>query len=373
MPETHTNGIAGVLCIALAACAHAQASDFATIVIDYQPAPGQLINDPLFSDPQQAIGAPVGGGAYESDNSKLVTLGAFGGSITLGFDQTVLDDARNPMGLDAIVFGNAFYVSGNANRRWAEPAHIEISRDVNDNGLADDPWYVIPGSHITSPAAQWATQEWDDDAGTPIPPEDVMWYPDPQFYPWIGSYYVTGAFQLPTDPFNDAIVENPLGLDATEEGYFGYADCSPVMVLPDGVLPEAFYTIPDDPFVVGITEGSAGGDAFDIAWAIDPITSEPADLDGFDFIRITTATSYDPHPFFGEKSTEVGGVADVRPTKTPGDINGDGVVDQADLGILLAAYGTVPGDEYWNEDADLDGDECVGQTDLGILLAWYGL
>ncbi|MCK4873810.1 MAG: hypothetical protein KAS72_13900 [Phycisphaerales bacterium] len=56
----------------------------------------------------------------------------------------------------------------------------------------------------------------------------------------------------------------------------------------------------------------------------------------------------------------------------PGDIDGDGDVDQSDLGILLAAYGSVPGDPNWNPDADLDGDGAVGQSDLGILLANYG-
>jgi photosystem II stability/assembly factor-like uncharacterized protein len=56
----------------------------------------------------------------------------------------------------------------------------------------------------------------------------------------------------------------------------------------------------------------------------------------------------------------------------PGDIDGDGDVDQADLGELLAAYGSSDGDPNWNPDADLDGDGMVGQADLGILLADFG-
>jgi hypothetical protein len=48
----------------------------------------------------------------------------------------------------------------------------------------------------------------------------------------------------------------------------------------------------------------------------------------------------------------------------PGDLNGDGIVDGADLGILLGAWGTSgPG--------DLNGDGVVDGADLGILLgAW---
>ncbi len=50
-----------------------------------------------------------------------------------------------------------------------------------------------------------------------------------------------------------------------------------------------------------------------------------------------------------------------------GDVNGDGVVDGADLGILLANWGSlqsVPG--------DLNGDCIVDGADLGILLAQWG-
>ncbi|UCG86752.1 MAG: hypothetical protein JSW71_23130, partial [Gemmatimonadota bacterium] len=55
-----------------------------------------------------------------------------------------------------------------------------------------------------------------------------------------------------------------------------------------------------------------------------------------------------------------------------GDINHDGLVEHADLGILLAAWDTCEGDEYYNPDADLDGDDCVLHSDLGILLGYWG-
>ncbi len=53
------------------------------------------------------------------------------------------------------------------------------------------------------------------------------------------------------------------------------------------------------------------------------------------------------------------------PATIPGDLDGDGDVDQADLGILLAAYGI-------NDSGDCDGDGDTDQADLGILLANYG-
>jgi hypothetical protein len=52
----------------------------------------------------------------------------------------------------------------------------------------------------------------------------------------------------------------------------------------------------------------------------------------------------------------------------PGDLDGDGDVDQADLGILLADWGCTGGDCP----GDCDGDGDTDQADLGILLANFG-
>jgi trimeric autotransporter adhesin len=52
---------------------------------------------------------------------------------------------------------------------------------------------------------------------------------------------------------------------------------------------------------------------------------------------------------------------------TPGDLNGDGQVDGADLGLVLAAWGSSA------PDADLNDDGIVDGADLGLLLAvWTG-
>jgi hypothetical protein len=51
-----------------------------------------------------------------------------------------------------------------------------------------------------------------------------------------------------------------------------------------------------------------------------------------------------------------------------GDVNGDGRVDGADLGVLLASWGNATA---WGE-ADLNGDCIVNGVDLGRLLAAWG-
>ncbi len=53
------------------------------------------------------------------------------------------------------------------------------------------------------------------------------------------------------------------------------------------------------------------------------------------------------------------------PSDCPGDLDADDDTDQADLGLLLAAYGETAA-------GDLDGDGDTDQADLGILLADYG-
>lgn len=57
-----------------------------------------------------------------------------------------------------------------------------------------------------------------------------------------------------------------------------------------------------------------------------------------------------------------------------GDVDFDGDVGQADLGILLSSYGLCPGQQGYDAAANLDSaDPCITQADLGILLSRYGL
>jgi hypothetical protein len=309
---------------------------FATEVLSYDPAPGQRVNDPHFNDPARALGAPLGGTRSVPNQNSIVTLGDFGGSITLAFDHTVMDEPLNPFGLDAIVFGNAFWPGSNPQSHWAECATIEICRDDNDNGWPDEdePWFLIPGSHLPDPLDAWMELTWDDDTSDPIyAPILDSWIP-----PGRKGQWMTSGFQLPSMVFGGLIVQNPLSPKGTE-GIWGYADFTPTLALGDlnaddivddlKITPDPFYVVPDDPLSVGISPGSGGGDAFDIAWGIDPVTGHSAKLDGFDFIRITSAVRVAPGAL-GEKSAEVDAVADVAIDPT-GDADADGDIDLLDI------------------------------------------
>ncbi|GAB5496842.1 MAG: hypothetical protein Phyf2KO_19220 [Phycisphaerales bacterium] len=316
-----------------AAAPTTRADEFATKVIAYNPAPGQFVNDPNFNDPDDALGPPSGTGKLSGNNTSVVTLGGYGGSITLGFDFHIYDHPGNPHGMDCIIYGNAFYVQGNPDNRWAEAALIEISLDTNNNGLADDAWYTIPGSSLSPPITP------------PLP-----------------------------SAFDGPVLVNTTG--TTAEAFYGYADMSPTLLLGDtdsdgivedpSMLPEDFYTNPDDPMTTDIDPGSGGGDAFDIAWAINPTTGAPANLGGFDFLRITTAVD-NTNGSLGEVSTEIDAVAIVRSLATDciADVNGDGFLTPADFTAWLIAYQTQ------NAAADQNGDGLITPADFTAWLHNY--
>jgi len=338
--------------------------DFADVVYTsgYRPSPGQFVNEPspftglIYNDQLKALGAPIGGGTNAPDNSKVVTLGGFGGSVIVGFTHTVLDDPLNAYGLDAIVFGNSFVI-GPISNLAREPGVIEIARDANGNGIPDDPWYVIRapteaiGRSGVPLGASLVSRTWDNDPNSATLPDDPAWYPEFALYPWLvpagfPSSYQTTTFALVMPPSGTALV--------------GHADVSPVLVRGDldgnntvdtpGIAPEDFYTVPDNPWVFGVDPGSGGGDAFDIAWAVDPITGDRVNLDGFDFLRVSTGIDADQGSL-GEVSTEIGSVSDSRKEPVFFDVDGSGTVDVEDL----YAFHRTP--------VDLTGEGVVTETD----------
>jgi len=343
---------------------------FASVVVEYRPAPGQFVNNPAFNDPSRALGPPIGGGRAAGNQTGVVTLGAFGGSITLGFATPVMDHPRNPYGIDAIVFGNAFYAAGDPQRRFAEAGVIEIAQDLTGDGLPDGPWYVIPGSHlgVGSPMSADAML-WD--AHDPLlPPTNASWFPAGESSPMM-----TWAYALPADLFGVRVLVNPnIGSDdPLVQGVYGYADCSPTLRLGDltgddvvddfEITPADFYTVPSDPRRVGVSPGSGGGDGFDIAWAIDPATGEPAGIDSFSFIRITTAVPFGQPGVLGEISTEIDAVARVVPLPPSADWDGDGVVTVGDYFAYLT--------DFFNGNADVDGDGVTTVADYFAFLTLF--
>ncbi|HEX73112.1 MAG TPA: hypothetical protein ENN65_07335, partial [Candidatus Hydrogenedentes bacterium] len=279
-----------VLLAIVGGAAHAD-DPWADEVVHFQQGPNPPIGP--FSDPAKALGKPSGGGVTAPDNASVVSLGGQGGTLTLKFNTPVLDHPDNPMGLDFIVYGNAFWVGGNPQRKWQEPALIEISNHP------DGPWYLIPGSrNFAYDPFPWTTEP----AGQGNSADD----------PYILSGVVTNPNLFDADPANDQ-----------QEFNWGYGDMSPV-------LPEYLdnYMRPDDPFAVGLTPRSGGGDAFDIAWAVDA-AGNPANLTQFSYIRFTSFIHKESGAL-GTVSPEINAVATVARDV---DTDGDGILDDYEVRV----------------------------------------
>jgi hypothetical protein len=231
------------------------ATDFATSVIAANGTNGV----PKFNtEPARLLGPPSAKATPSvPDNDGVYSFG-WGGSVTLAFDRPIWNDPRHPGGYDFVVYGNALYVGGDPHITYQEPAYLEVAVDSNNNGQPDpdEPFYLLRGR---------------PDSGTP-----------PHF---------------PLAPELFGIV------DHRTTPVWGYADVTPTDGAGDPLLP-------DDPLADGLTAGSAGGDAFDLAWAVDQ-NGQPVALDHADFIRITHALNATSP--FGTSSTEIDAVSLVRP------------------------------------------------------------
>ena len=269
---------------------------WADSVILYVPGAGAPLT---VTDPSKAVGEPSGGGPSTPNNDAVVSLGGQGGVLVLRFNTPVTDDPRNPFGLDCIVYSNAFWTGGNPQVKFQEPAIIEISEDVNGNGITDDPWYLIPGSRGYS--------------YTPFP---QVTEPKGQSNSDSEPYLLAGNIRNPN--LFDANPGNNL-----EEYNWGYCEMTPSMT---PYLDN--YVRPDDPHAVGITSRSGGGDAFDIAWAVDA-GGHPAGIARFHFIRITSFISRN-FGALGTASPEIDAVADVAPDV---DTDGDGILDEYEVRV----------------------------------------
>jgi hypothetical protein len=280
---------------------------FATGIVDYLPAPGQYTNADF-------IGTPAAANSLIGTNRGLVSLGAFGGSVTLHFASGIINDPGNPYGVDFTVFGNA-------TTTWSEPGIIQVMKDENKNGLPDDTWYEIAGSdhfwntklsnyEITyqNSGLNTATDiHWTDNQNkSGVIPENSFhrqsYYPRADFFPQVSAdRYILSGTRLK----GQIDLSNP-GVVNSFRREFGYADNTPVI--------SASEKLPDNPYTIEI-EGS-GGDAIDIDWAVDD-DGNHVKLDEIHFVRIYTGMNA-LAGWLGEISTEITGIRDVEPASVNG-------------------------------------------------------
>ena len=243
-------------------------------VLDFTPAPGQFVGVyPAYISGETAEEMRVKT-AHKLTSGGLVSLGRFGGSITFAFKTAV----TNAVGSDFRIFGNAFANS-------AEPGIVEVSEDVNANGLPDDPWYELAGSEYRKSTT---THGYQITYFRPTHAGDSVAYKDNQgatgfvtpFYPsWQGDSLVCAGTLLPP-----TATRNTLGYWSLNNLPWGYADNQP---------------------------NSSDLTGFDLDWAVDSSGSTVV-LSKIHFIRVYTAVNQNVG-WMGELSTEITGAVNLHP------------------------------------------------------------
>ncbi|WP_409416558.1 hypothetical protein [Flavobacterium sp. PS2] len=117
---------------------------YITAIYDFDPAPGMFAND-LFKIgfTKEDIMRVALGRINETSVGYPLDLGGFGGSIIVGFDHTVINNAGQK---DFRVYGGDLTDKGNP----PAPGLLFVAYDKNGNGKPDDDeWYEIIGSQHT--------------------------------------------------------------------------------------------------------------------------------------------------------------------------------------------------------------------------------
>ncbi len=276
-------------------------SQYISEILEYKPAPGQLINTSPWGMPESAnsiVGTVTG----------KLNLGAFGGYVVFKFENPVQNNPNNPYGIDFTIFGNPL-------ADWAEPAVVYVMQDANNNGVADDIWYELAGSdyffsssnhnyEITyeNPGGEQAQNVyWTDNQGNSgyiatNSYHNQNYYPSADYFTDIpqANYTLSGSYIAgAVNTSNSAQVKS-------YKRDFGYADNQ-----FRGVAP---FTLPDNPYTEEVE--NSGGDAFDISWAVDA-NGNYIDLTQIDFIKVQSAM-LENAGWLGEISTEITGAAVVE-------------------------------------------------------------
>ena len=276
-------------------------SPYATRVFEYKPAPGQFINKAPFGLPGNAdnvLGAPDG---------SVISLGGFGGSITVGFDQPIRNDPQNPYGVDFTVGGNAF-------PNWTEPGAVMVMKDENGNGLPDDTWYELAGSDYHFSSSKKVDITYFNPGYTVA--HDVLWetgegeagvifknnfhrqpyYPQPVIFNNVNNLeekYTGTAVKIRVNRSNPGFV-------TSGSLSFGYADNKSGNSTP---------TIPGNPYFDD--ENGRSADGFDLSWAVNE-QGNPVVLDEVHFVKVYNAAQENAG-WLGEASTEIEGFAITTP------------------------------------------------------------
>lgn len=128
---------------------------------------------------------------------------------------------------------------------------------------------------------------------------------------------------------------------------------TPDQIIPAGVVP--FFNVAGDTVRYG---------------AFDAFTFGAVPTDGLNSMNDGGVVALNSPTNYAGQTGSVDASEDEDPC--PGDLDGSGAIDLADLAGLLSAFGSSLGDPGFLEAADLDGNNTVDLGDLAGLLALFG-
>lgn len=317
------------LAAAFSALSVEAASPYCNRVIDYVPAPGQFVNTlPEWEagDDGEAMSAKV----YEYlQNGDIITLGAYGGYVTFGFEKTIVN----------VPGKRDFYIEGNATQAKesttaggsSEPGVVMVAYDMNRNGLPDDnEWFEIAGSEYSRstrgykityhrPATDTEDIKWTDNRNNSGFVSRNRYHAQPYWPQWMqDDELVFCGTLLPENGKNEGTDENPYYVLSRFD--FGYADNYPN-------YSDTEYRVRSE------------GAMINIDWAVDK-DGNPVKMPGVDFVRIYTGVNQS-NGWLGECSTEVGRIANVHTVVSGNEeiVDESVRIDESVLSDFLAKYG----------------------------------
>lgn len=258
-------------------------------VLEYMPGPGQFINDP--SAGFTSVETEEEACEYAADRLKdhlYVSLGAYGGYIVVRSGESIANSGE----FDFSIAGNSFDSSN-------EPGIVWVMQDKNGNGLPDDEWYELKGSHYDMSGYQ---RDYSVTYFRSEPDSDIRWessdgetgvikwqgafHSQDSYYPkWVKeeNYTLTGS-KLPSQA-----QQNPeTGVWSNLPFKWGYADNS------------------GEDSITGVFHGKMlQRNLFRISDAIDA-DGKSVFIEKIDFIKVQTAV-LGSAGVLGENSTEVCG------------------------------------------------------------------
>ena len=320
-----------LLCATISLSVMAENSPYISKVYDYQPAPGQFVNElPEYEsgDSHAVILSKVEEQICGDKNPGMISLGAFGGYVVFGFDHPV---ANVEGAFDFKIYANAFMASTSSANGSCEPGIVMVSVDVNGNGLADDEWYELAGSEYSKDTTikNYSITYYKPEADKE-PTKDGM-LTDTTYIRWTSSegeegYVMKNSFHQQAywpewyEGETMEFVGTKLADNAVDQNGDG---SSYVLVRLDW----------------GYVDNKANDidEGFKIDWAVDA-EGNPKHLTHIDFVKVYTAVNQ-YCGWIGETSTEICGAEDLHPDAEV--VGVDAVDADGDVLTLMAsnAYG----------------------------------